>query len=79
MAKMGRPPKSGSDALRDARIYMRVTQAEKDELLRLAGIAGMSITTFLLSRALGDRLGGVLLGEGFTSSEEARKRREGQK
>lgn len=51
-----------------AKLMISLTPAEKAEIVRLAGLVGLSVSAFLVGQALGDRIGGVIKGEGFTSS-----------
>lgn len=50
-----------SDERRTERLNVRATPTEKEELIKLAAAAGMSISAYLLGRALGDALGQKIL------------------
>lgn len=66
----GRPPFPPGVA-KSAQIIIRMTPAEKEMIFQAAAAAGMTVSAFMLGLALGDRLGGLLKGEGFTSTSEA--------
>ena len=71
---MGRyplPPGMG----KTAKLMISLTPAEKELIVQAAFAAGLSVSAYLVGAALGDRLGGLIIGEGFTSSEEARSKR----
>lgn len=70
MGRYALPP----ELARSAKLMICLTPAEKEEIVKMAGLAGMSVSAFLVGCALGDRLGGLIKGEGFTSSAEARSR-----
>lgn len=60
---------------KSASLYLTLTPAEKEQIMQLAAAAGISISAFVLGCCLGDRLGGAIKGEGFTSTSEAFSRR----
>lgn len=51
-----------------AKLMISLTPAEKEQILQAAALAGLSVSAFLVGQALGDRIGGVIKGEGFTPS-----------
>lgn len=53
---------------RTAKLMISLTPAEKEAIIQLAAAAGVSVSGFLVGLALGDRLGGLIKGEGFTPS-----------
>lgn len=57
-----------SGLAKTAKLMICLTPSEKAEIIRLAGLAGVSVSAFLVGQALGDRLGGLIKGEGFTAS-----------
>jgi len=64
MGRYALPP----ELARSSKLMICLTPAEKAEIVRLAGLAGLSVSAFLVGQALGDRIGGVIKGEGFTPS-----------
>lgn len=54
--RMNKNPKE-----RTENVNIRVTPAEKEQLKRLAIAAGVSVTGYILGRALGDAIGQTIL------------------
>lgn len=61
-------PPGSSKAVKTATLAISLSPAEKEQIIQLAGLAGLSVSAFLVGCALGDRIGGVIKGEGFTPS-----------
>lgn len=59
MAQMGRPV--GPDGKKSARFELRLTPAQHQALSYLAGLAGVSVGSYLIGLALGDGLGREVL------------------
>lgn len=64
MGRYALPP----EFAKSAKLMICLTPAEKEQIIQLAGLAGLSVSAFLVGCALGDRLGGLIKGEGFTPS-----------
>ena len=70
MAK-GRPRKI--TGARDQRLEIRLTSEEKIALFNAAAAAGVTVTSFLLGHALGERFGDAVLKESSTTFSEKMK------
>ena len=57
---------------RTENVNMRVTPAEKEQLKALAVAAGLSVTGYVLGKALGDAIGQTIL-TGFEKIDRKRK------
>lgn len=56
-------------AKKTARVELRITPEEKEKLVLLASLAGVSITEYLIGRAIGDKFAQVLLDSFFNPSK----------